>query len=61
MHEYITMRRQLRSLESEKAKPHTRRVCQQLGGFGILGLSLHAPESYLPIFNLTPHFQLNRK
>ena len=52
------MRRQLQNLESEKAEPHARRVCQQLAGFEILDPSLHAPELYRLIFNLTPHFQL---
>ena len=45
-------------MESEKAEPHARRVCQQLAGFEILDPSLHAPELYRLIFNLTPHFQL---
>ena len=52
------MRRQLQNLESEKVEPRARRVCQGLAGFGVLDPSLHAPESYRLIFNLTPHFQL---
>ena len=58
IHFCITMRRQLQNLESEKVEPRARRVCQGLAGFGVLDPSLHAPEFFRLIFNLTPHFQL---